>query len=398
MGSRRSYLPLSSMQSDSDSTSLSEVEDNWSDKRTSFITTGSLSHRLQNNSNKHVSRKHLDHTIIGHKSDHYPKQAKLICDHSSAVRSEDVSDATATPSKAQVRRKNPSKMITGTIGGIRYVLPYETIEDYDSDTKAPPAEGQEQWAIESTSNSVETETVMRKKTLCGDFSFVKVNEPTSESDKKTSERSEIMNKTTVQSESDCVKLEVKSAKLLKIQRMPVHCPITGCQEQVCSSFFSSHLKRDHSQILRRFLDPGQTHTVLVDPAIEEYGVCHCNAVHYLGSKLRNFGSSEFKDHLPVLLMSTKFNFIDLDLADQEQTDRQQYMFWLTGIVSDYLKTEYTLTVGSFKCQRGFIHPLGQPQGIESVYRSGAGVIVSQQEVGRLLNQKDKLLRLRVSLK
>lgn len=96
-------------------------------------------------------------------------------------------------------------------------------------------------------------------------------------------------------------------------------------------------------------------------------------------------------------MSTQLIIGDLNLDPQEQLIGQQYMLWFTGIASERLNTEYKLCIGSHKRKRGFIHSLGQPQTIKTIYQSGAAVIISQVQLERLLRPEDNLLSLTLSL-
>lgn len=79
---------------------------------------------------------------------------------------------------------------------------------------------------------------------------------------------------------------MKSAKELKIDRTPFHCPVSSCGDFVCAAFFSSHLKVEHSGILMEGIIPGQPRTILVDPKLNMAGKNHCNIVYYVVTKLR----------------------------------------------------------------------------------------------------------------
>ncbi|XP_058463618.1 uncharacterized protein LOC131437944 [Malaya genurostris] len=369
MESTSSRHSFSTIHSDSDSTSLSEVEDEWSEKINSLLDISSFSLKDTN------SIKPFSATV----QRGFSRCRSFSHDHVTG---------------SEIKPKQPSKLVTCTAGGKVFILPFEILDD-GGDEKEFSSEDRHQWADEPTDNSLDTETVMRNMNRCGDYSFAKTDKSQlgKEADKNLTVQP------VGQPNGNIVKREeVKSAKFLKVSKRPVHCPISECRELVCAAFFSTHLKADHFQMLRGKLDPGQTYSILVDPVIEEYGVCRCNVAYYLGGKLRDFGSSEFKDYLPVLLMSTKFKFNDSEVDESEQDGGQQYLFWLTGIVSEHLKIEYTLTVGSHKSQSGFIYPLGQPQEIASIFESGAGLIISQQQISRLLSSEDNLLQLGVTLR
>ncbi|XP_065080792.1 uncharacterized protein LOC135703470 [Ochlerotatus camptorhynchus] len=241
--------------------------------------------------------------------------------------------------------------------------------------------------------------VIQKKNLCGDFSVEKCKESKNKTDARPTQR-EKRNDEPLDYDGT---LSMKSAKELKIDRTPFQCPISTCGDFVCAAFFSSHLKVEHSGKLMEGIVPGQPHHILVDPKLNITGKRHCNIVYYMVTKLRDFGISEFKNTVPVLLMSSKFRFTEMEVGPQSHLSRpvsaaqHHYIFWITGIASESLKIQYSLDIGSNQRQSGWILPLGLSHDLHSVYQSGTGMIISQSRVDQLTRRNDKLLEMRLVL-
>lgn len=307
------------------------------------------------------------------------------------------------PEKLDQNNPTPGReLVTACLRGTNFVLPFEFVEKclqeklISSSKGCYPTEGHKRLDAQHQHDIVSLfftpvgqESILQRKNLCGDFSVVKCKELEQKPDAKY-----------IGSGSET--LSMKSAKELKIDRTPFRCPISSCGDFLCVAFLSTHLMVEHSGVLKEGIDSGQPRSLLVDPKLNVSGKNHCNVVYYMATKLRDFGISEFKNAVPVLLMSSKFRFTDLQVDTQCEMSRpagaqHHYMYWITGITSESLKIQYSLEIGDHERQSGWILPLGLSHDLRNVYRSGTGIIISQSRVDQLTRRKDKLLEMRLML-
>ncbi|XP_062703858.1 uncharacterized protein LOC109397272 isoform X3 [Aedes albopictus] len=284
--------------------------------------------------------------------------------------------------------RSTSLLVTKTINGKNCVLPFKII-----------AECPEKHITTNSNKQLDRpyqqEHVLQRKDLCGDFSFTPASKTIHQSCIEDAKRQKESNTGTSSA--------VSSAKELKVDRTPFQCPISACGDFVSAAFYSSHLKVEHCGLILEWLHPGQVRTILVNPKLNIQRKNHCNIAYYLIDKLRGFGQSEFQNIVPVLLMSSKFQFVDLELDTDPgqqlkrpaQSSQFHYIFWFTGIVSENLQIQYSLEIGSWLRHHGLVYPLSANQDLQSVYKSGTGLIFSQRWVDQLISRKDKLMEIKL---
>ncbi|XP_062549986.1 uncharacterized protein LOC134214680 [Armigeres subalbatus] len=329
----------------------------------------------------------------------------------------DGQDNRVCPAEARI-----GKLVTTNIEGKEYVLPFKLLSECVAErllTKNShkllndsPPEGLDfrnptlrDEIVSLLFAPVQQELVLKKTNLCGDYSVgptckakchSEIPSPNTSRAISNREDKQILNKSP----------SVSSAKVLKLDRTPFQCPISKCGDFVSATFYSSHLKVEHSDLTLGGLHPGEERTILVNLKLNVHGSNHCNAVYYLHSKLRDFGQSEFRNLVPVLLMSSKFQLIDLKrdarhgqhVKRSSQASKSYYVFWFTGIVSESMKIHYSLEIGARQWNHGWIYPLSGHQDLKSVFWSGAGLMFSQKWINKFITRQDKFLEMRLVLR
>ncbi|XP_021708743.1 uncharacterized protein LOC110679095 [Aedes aegypti] len=304
--------------------------------------------------------------------------------------------------------KLTSELVTMRTNGKEYVLPFKIRPECGENQPSTydPVKHLDRYPTEGLDcndlpHQKQIETVLQKKDLCGDFSIAPSNKK-----KCHFETPSCKQDATREHESNKICwCSMNSAKELKVDRKPFQCPISSCGDFVSSAFYSCHLKIEHCGLILEGLNPGKVRTILINPELNIHGKNHCNIVYYLTDKLRDFGQSEFQNVVPVLLMSSKFQFIDLEreiqsdqrLNQAAQSSRYHYIFWFTGIVSEKLKIQYSLKINSWQRHQGPIYPLSQRQDLKSVFQSGSAMILSQMWVDKLISRKDRLMEIKLTL-
>ncbi|CAD7080733.1 unnamed protein product [Hermetia illucens] len=209
---------------------------------------------------------------------------------------------------------------------------------------------------------------------------------------------------------DHIPREVKAAAELNLPRSPITCPITACSKLIFVSEFSKHIKMDHVKIPVETLTPGKCRNIFLDPKSDEYGVNKCHILYLVTGKIRDLGSKEFKDYLPLLVMATKVSMLQLisplyHTRSKEVLNSQQnyLMIWLTGLSPHDLPIYFSLTAWHRystipKCHMvhsGRIYSIRNKHDDRSVYNSGNAMLLSQNQVRLLTNNGQDMIELQV---
>uniref|UniRef100_A0A8W7P3S4 Uncharacterized protein n=1 Tax=Anopheles coluzzii TaxID=1518534 RepID=A0A8W7P3S4_ANOCL len=176
-----------------------------------------------------------------------------------------------------------------------------------------------------------------------------------------------------------------------ISRQPFPCPAGGCRQPCCLFMFATHVAFDHQEVLVDTLWPGETNTVLIDPYTEPTDQPRCHRLLLLSGKIRGLGDGKHRDKLPFALMSSKCSLHGSD----------RLVLWITGPdAGDGHRQQYTLEAGKNESSRlvmyavafsGEIVPLHGSQDAAELHRSGAGLVVPEQQLDFLTDSRTKLL-------
>ncbi|XP_062703850.1 uncharacterized protein LOC109397272 isoform X2 [Aedes albopictus] len=348
--------------------------------------------------------------VLSEMDDGWYGKRKVNCDLYTSSQLLDNKESNQIDVMEEKAGRSTSLLVTKTINGKNCVLPFKIIAECpekhittnsNKQLDRYPTEGFD--CLDTTFRNqianyfrpYQQEHVLQRKDLCGDFSFTPASKTIHQSCIEDAKRQKESNTGTSSA--------VSSAKELKVDRTPFQCPISACGDFVSAAFYSSHLKVEHCGLILEWLHPGQVRTILVNPKLNIQRKNHCNIAYYLIDKLRGFGQSEFQNIVPVLLMSSKFQFVDLELDTDPgqqlkrpaQSSQFHYIFWFTGIVSENLQIQYSLEIGSWLRHHGLVYPLSANQDLQSVYKSGTGLIFSQRWVDQLISRKDKLMEIKL---
>lgn len=150
-----------------------------------------------------------------------------------------------------------------------------------------PSEGYKMQQQDDTVNTFFTladqEIILQKKNLCGDVS----DEKCKNSNKKSVAKLPEGEKTNEELSDYVDSQSVQSAKDLKIDRKAFQCPISSCGDFICATFFSAHLKVEHSGIMMERINPRELRIIIVNPNLNVGRNAHCRIVYFLANKLRS---------------------------------------------------------------------------------------------------------------
>ncbi|CAD7080732.1 unnamed protein product [Hermetia illucens] len=203
--------------------------------------------------------------------------------------------------------------------------------------------------------------------------------------------------------------EIPKAANLNIPRSPIICPISSCSKLVFVSEFSKHIKIDHERIPVECMAPSMHKNLFFDPKLGHYGFNKCHAMYLVIDRIKDLGSKDYKDYLPVLLMSTKISLADILRSEGKSRKRAIknsdicLMIWLTGLTLPDLPIYYTLIAWCRKCKvprchiahSGQIYPIRNKQDYRSVFKSGQFLLLRYEQWMLLSNNGNDLMELQI---
>ncbi|XP_063700384.1 uncharacterized protein LOC134830744 [Culicoides brevitarsis] len=197
-----------------------------------------------------------------------------------------------------------------------------------------------------------------------------------------------------------------SATSLNISRAPILCPISTCNKLEFKSLIVKHIQTDHPRVLLKIISSGAEKSHLWDTRIDKKNIRKCHVVYLLRDRIRDLGSTEFRNYLPILVMTTKFKASSI-FGENEIKSREQshFMIWLTGLAIEELPVHYTLTLCSNKLPNSSrkivfsneIYSWRQDQSTRALYESGNALILTHQQFMQLSHDGTELIRVKICI-
>uniref|UniRef100_A0A1A9WJR3 DUF4729 domain-containing protein n=1 Tax=Glossina brevipalpis TaxID=37001 RepID=A0A1A9WJR3_9MUSC len=202
-------------------------------------------------------------------------------------------------------------------------------------------------------------------------------------------------------------IEPIQASAANILRTPIRCPESSCQLTAFVSDFSKHLVIDHSCLPIERISAFQTKSFFLDPRLARCGTTKCHLLYLLRDKITNLGCNEYKDLLPLLVMSSRINLAQIcSFNENEQGEhidiaksREYFLIWITGIVSEEFPISVSLTVWANSCDvpkchlvySGELYSLRNSQEGIDVFRSGKMMMLDALKLGVLTEEGTQMI-------
>ncbi|XP_052898329.1 uncharacterized protein LOC128305081 [Anopheles moucheti] len=178
-----------------------------------------------------------------------------------------------------------------------------------------------------------------------------------------------------------------------ISRQPFPCPIASCRQPCCLFMFATHITYDHKDVLVDTLWSDEPTTVLIDPYTVDVDQPRCHKLHLLSGKIRGLGDGKHRDKLPFALMSSKFAL----------QGSMRLVLWITGPdAGGSNRQHYTMEAGRNDPTRllpyavafsGEIVPVHSAQDAAVIHQSGVGLVIPEQQLEYLTDNRTKLLEI-----
>ncbi|KAL7050652.1 hypothetical protein ACKWTF_004164 [Chironomus riparius] len=122
---------------------------------------------------------------------------------------------------------------------------------------------------------------------------------------------------------------------LNLPRLPITCPCSFCEMITTPTDFFSHITIDHPYIETVKLAPNKVVNCVFSPS-GNVNFVRCHQMFLLSGKMINIGYGPFKNCLPILLLTCKFNLREIfgssSMSNQaSQKSEEVLCVWLTSV-------------------------------------------------------------------
>lgn len=202
------------------------------------------------------------------------------------------------------------------------------------------------------------------------------------------------------------KREIIKAEVLPTtgNKNPFICPVTFCKNIIPVSDLIKHFKLNHIRVPIVPVNCGTCTNLFWESKMDRFGTTQCLMLLLMTTKkCRQIVSGNFKDYLPVAIMTTKVKFSDLmDGECNEDDDRHFYLIWLTVMSSSVEPVYYTVTAWN-GTDDGRVHVVNTTQTYsiradqnpKIVYQSGMVMMLTSEQIDRLSNSNQDMIKLQV---
>ncbi|XP_037818913.1 uncharacterized protein LOC119608529 [Lucilia sericata] len=195
------------------------------------------------------------------------------------------------------------------------------------------------------------------------------------------------------------------ACVLNIPRQPIQCPESNCLKMIFVSDFNKHLVVDHNHLPMERIIPYQCKNFFLDARLAHCGTSKCHLLYLMQNKITDLGSSEYKDFLPILVMTTRISLNEMCGLKDGASTMEFFLIWITGIAPEEFPVYVSLTIWCrsgrvplcHTVYSGKIYSIRESQRAFDVWQSGRMVLLSSQEIDALTSGGKEMLNLQLSV-
>lgn len=204
---------------------------------------------------------------------------------------------------------------------------------------------------------------------------------------------------------ECQKDSVTSSKMLPIHdnKNPFVCPVTFCKNIIPVSDLIKHFKLNHIRVPIVPVNPGVCMNLFWEAKVDQFRISQCLMLLLTNGKFKEFGYGQFKNSLPLAIMTTKIKLSELtDIKSDREDDRHFYMIWLTEMSSSDEPVYYTITAWN-DTNGARVHIVNTAQSYtiradqnpKIIYGSGKVMILTSEQINKLSNSNQEMIKLQV---
>ncbi|KAG4071758.1 hypothetical protein HA402_011912 [Bradysia odoriphaga] len=180
---------------------------------------------------------------------------------------------------------------------------------------------------------------------------------------------------------------------------PFICPVTFCKNIIPVSDLIKHFKLNHIRVPIVSTVPDACTNLLWEVKTDQFGSAQCLMLLLSTGQHKEAGHGHVKDCLPIAIMTTKVRLSDLAEVDCHE-DCYFHLIWLTAMSSSVEPVYYTITAWD---GNGHVHIVNTTQSYsiradqnpKMVYRSGMVMMLSSEQISRLSNKSQDMVKLQI---
>lgn len=184
---------------------------------------------------------------------------------------------------------------------------------------------------------------------------------------------------------------------------PFICPVTFCKNIIPVSDLIKHFKLNHTRVPIVPIDSGVCINFFWETKMDQFGISQCLMLLLNTGKFMEPGYGQFRDCLPIAIMTTKIKLSNLVQQECDREDgRHFYLIWLTAMSPSMEPVFYTITAWSDTddapvhiVNTTSTYSVRADQNPRIVYGSGMVMILTSEQIMRLSNKGQDMVKLQV---
>lgn len=202
---------------------------------------------------------------------------------------------------------------------------------------------------------------------------------------------------------DCQDIPKRELLPMHGNKNPFICPVTFCKNIIPVSDLIKHFKLNHIRVPIVPVNAGACMNLFWEAKVDQFGTSQCLMLLLTTGKFKEFGYGQFKDSLPVTIMTTKVKFLELaDIEYDREEFKHFYMIWVNAMTPSVEPVYYTLTAwgGTDDAPVHIVsttqlYSIREDQSPKNIYRSGKLMILTSEQINKLSHNNQEMVKLQV---
>lgn len=156
----------------------------------------------------------------------------------------------------------------------------------------------------------------------------------------------------------CIRIKPVSTSKVHMPRNPARCPEHNCECMILVLNCRTHLVLDGTHLPMENVTPFQPKRFFLDLRLTYCGITDCNLLYLMHDKITNLSSTQYKNLLPLLIMSSRLNLAQMySMNEHDYHDciaiaksTEFCLIWIARIAPEEFPISVTFTVLADKTQ------------------------------------------------
>ncbi|KAH8295646.1 hypothetical protein KR018_001392 [Drosophila ironensis] len=206
--------------------------------------------------------------------------------------------------------------------------------------------------------------------------------------------------------------EMKGATELDVSRSPLYCPDYDCRRLTFVSDLNNHLQFDHRTLAMERISVRQVKTFFLDARLVGLNRPKCRMLYLVREKLMDTHGDDVKDLLPVLVMTTRANMLQVTGLSEASAicakgkENEVLLIWLSSLVPSGKQLTGSISVWSSRGTKmrpclsvntSCMYDIRAPHDVATVCRSPASLMIPMRLIRKMTNRGSTLLVVQVQV-